>query len=136
MFTKKIFMRFTPKRLARSRMEHRTNSLARGGDARRITKASNSAACMRDACFDDAIFRRPRTRARRRERCDGRRKFFSSGHVRNALLRVAQAKLRELFAERTRIVAFAMRNFLANPNAFPRICRTADRPSSERAGAI
>jgi hypothetical protein len=111
MFTKKIFMRFTPRRLARSRVEHCVNSRARHRDARRIAKASNSAACMRDASFDDAIFRRPRARARRRGRCDRRRNFFSSGHVRNALLRVAQAKLRELSTTRTFDRVRSKRNF-------------------------
>jgi len=49
MFTKKIFTRFTPKRLARTRIERFANSRARGRIARRIAKASNSAACTRDA---------------------------------------------------------------------------------------
>jgi len=101
MFTKKNFMRFTPRRLARSRMERFVNSRARVRGARCIAKASNSAACMRDASFDDVIVRRSRARDRRRGRRDRRRKFFSSGRVRNALLRVAQAKLRGLSTTRT-----------------------------------
>jgi len=111
MFTKKIFARFTPKRLARTRVEHDANSRARGRIARCITKASNSAACMRDACFDDAILRRSRARVRRRGRRNRRGNFFSSGRVRNALLRVAQAKLRGLATTRTLDRMCSKRNF-------------------------
>jgi len=118
MFTKKNFMRFTPKRLPRSRVERRANSRAHDRAARRSAKASNSAACMHDRSFDDALVPRSRARDRRHGRRAQRRNFFSSGRVRNALLRVAQAKLRGLLTTRSLIVAFAMRNFRVNPKAF------------------
>jgi len=55
MFAKKIFGRFTSKRRARSREDRCARMHEHERIARCIAKASNGAACMRDAHFCDAI---------------------------------------------------------------------------------
>jgi hypothetical protein len=96
MFAKKISTRFTSERYARRREQHRMHSHTHPRFARCIVKASSGAACMHDACFDDAIVARSRMQECDREQREGRRKKNSSTRVRMTLLRVAQAKMRGL----------------------------------------